>query len=142
MTVLNKRMEDLVCQFVHKDYSVCNTAYPTAICGSCRVTLCSKEKVFQTYDISLIITLKFKDPNNQRYKLPPLLDYASLAPPAPKTRNSACDRCECQICQIARKSGGEYHSFAKKQTNQSGPAPSFVKSPPAKTLAVCSKCWA
>ena len=46
MTVINKRLEDLVCQYVHKEYSVCNTAYPTAICGSCRVTLCSREKVF------------------------------------------------------------------------------------------------
>ena len=83
-----------------------------------------------------------KDPDNQRYKLPPLLDYSSLAPPAPRTRNSDGENCECKICEIARKSGGEYHSFAKKQTNKSGPAPTSVQSPPAKTLAFCSKCWA
>jgi uncharacterized CHY-type Zn-finger protein len=45
MPVINTRIEILVRQFVHKDYSVHNIAHPTAICGSCRVALCSREKV-------------------------------------------------------------------------------------------------
>ena len=46
ISVINKRLEDLVRLFVHKEYSVCNTAFPTAICSTCRITLCSHEKVF------------------------------------------------------------------------------------------------
>ena len=46
ISVINKRLEDLVRLFVHKEYSVCNTAFPTAICSTCVVTLCSREKVF------------------------------------------------------------------------------------------------
>ena len=44
--VVNDRLENLVRQFVHTNYSVLNSAHPTAICGSCRVTLLSHEKVF------------------------------------------------------------------------------------------------
>ena len=42
---------------------------------------------------------------------------------------------------IARKSL-DYSAFAAKHTSRSGPPSTSAKSPPAKTLAVCSKCWA
>ena len=42
---VNDRLSNLVRQYVHQDYSVQNTSHPTAMCGSCRVTLGSYEKV-------------------------------------------------------------------------------------------------
>ena len=47
MKIVNKRLEDLVRLYVHKEYTVCNIAFPTAICCSCRLTLCSLEKVLK-----------------------------------------------------------------------------------------------
>ena len=80
----------------------------------------------------------FQDPQSSRRKLPPLLNYNNLAPPAPKTRNTVDDKCECQICLIARMRGHEKINM----TSKTGPPPMVAQSPPAKTLAVCSKCWA
>ena len=42
---VNDRLSNLVRQYVHQDYSVQNISHPTAMCGSCRVTLGSYEKV-------------------------------------------------------------------------------------------------
>ena len=42
---VNERLSNLVRQFVHDSYSVHNSSHPTAMCGTCRVTLCSLEKV-------------------------------------------------------------------------------------------------
>ena len=42
---VNDRLSNLVRQYVHQEYSVQNISYPTAMCGSCRVTLGSYEKV-------------------------------------------------------------------------------------------------
>ena len=45
VSVVSDRLSNLVCQYVHQNYSVQNTSHPTAMCGACRVTLCSYEKV-------------------------------------------------------------------------------------------------
>ena len=43
---VNERLSNLVCQYVHSSFSIHNPSHPTVICGSCRLTLCSWEKVF------------------------------------------------------------------------------------------------
>ena len=72
--------------------------------------------------------------------MPPLLDYTTLVPPAPTTRATASDSCSCQICEIARKSLN-YVAYKADHSNKLGAPPLNPKSPPQKTLAVCSKCW-
>ena len=42
---------------------------------------------------------------------------------------------------IARRINADYSAFAAKHTHKSGPPSTSTKSPPARTLAVCSKCW-
>ena len=68
-SVINKRLEDLVRLHVYKDYSVCNTAYPTAICGSCRVTLNCLEKVLFK-KINCILTNYLRTPRVQDANFP------------------------------------------------------------------------
>ena len=72
--------------------------------------------------------------------MPPLLDYQNLGPPGPKTRATASDSCNCQVCLIARQNL-DYAAYAASQSNPVGAPPVNPKSPPQKTLAVCSKCW-
>ena len=50
------------------------------------------------------------------------------------------DSCNCQICLIARKNLG-YSDFAALHSNKMGAPTTNPKSPPAKILAVCDKCW-
>ena len=42
---VNERLSKLVCQYVYSSFSILNPSHPTAMCGTCRVTLCSWEKV-------------------------------------------------------------------------------------------------
>ena len=46
MKVVNERVSNLVRQFVYDSYSIHNNSHPTAICGTCRITLYAFEKVF------------------------------------------------------------------------------------------------
>lgn len=64
-----------------------------------------------------------------------------MAPPPLKTRGKEDDSCECFVCSIARMNL-DYSAFVAKNATRSGPPPTSVKSPPAKTLNLCSKCWA
>ena len=73
--------------------------------------------------------------------MPPLLDYENLVPPPPTTRASLDYKCQCTICCIARKNGQDYIAFAKEHENKRGAPSSGVKSPAAKSLALCNKCW-
>ena len=45
VSVVSEKLSNLVRQFVFKNYSVNNSLHPTAMCVSCRLTLCSLEKV-------------------------------------------------------------------------------------------------
>ena len=42
---VNQKLSNLVRQFVHNSYSVQNRFHPTAMCGTCRLTLCGFDKV-------------------------------------------------------------------------------------------------
>ena len=42
---VNERLSNLVCLYVHESFSIHNPSHPTAMCVTCRVTLCSWEKV-------------------------------------------------------------------------------------------------
>ena len=50
------------------------------------------------------------------------------------------ESCNCQICLIARKRF-DNPAHAVLHSNKVGAPSTNPKSPPAKTLAVCSKCW-
>ena len=82
----------------------------------------------------------FQNPHNSKHKLPPLLNYEHLAPPPVKTRTTSNESCKCTICLIA-KQNLNYSAYADLHSNQVGAPPINPKSPPAKTLPVCSKCW-
>ena len=43
--IVSEKLSDLVKKFVYDGYSVQNTSHPTSMCVSCRLTLCSLEKV-------------------------------------------------------------------------------------------------
>jgi hypothetical protein len=73
-------------------------------------------------------------------KLPPLLNYQELGPPPPTTRATSDSPCSCKICLIARQNL-TYSNFAAKHTNPTGAPPQDPKSPPAKALTVCSRCF-
>ena len=82
--VINSRLESLVCQFVHKNYSILNTAYPTAICGSCRLTLCSLEKVIlNVTKITDFLCIFFRIPRAQGASFLPswIMTILPLLPP-------------------------------------------------------------
>ena len=82
----------------------------------------------------------FKDPETSKRKLPPLLDYTHLVPPQPKTRATTDDSCSCHICSVARMKI-EYSAYVNLHSNPMG-APSInPKSPPAKALTVCTRCF-
>ena len=44
--VVSPKLANLVCQFVSARFSVQNSFHPTAICGTCRLTLTAYEKVY------------------------------------------------------------------------------------------------
>ena len=46
INIVSEKWETLVRKFVFKNYSVNNTAHPTALCVTCRLALSDKEKVF------------------------------------------------------------------------------------------------
>ena len=85
-------------------------------------------------------TLHFQNPQHSKRKLPPLLSYQNLVAPPPRTRTTMNESCHCQICLIARKRL-DYPAHAELHSNKFGAPSTNPKSPPAKTLAVCSKCW-
>ena len=139
--LLSEKLANLVRQFVHTSYSIYNSSHPTAMCGTCRVTLTVFEKVFSRLfkNINSNYYL-FQNPENPHRKLPALLNYHNLSQPPPKTRAAGDNSCNCQICKIARMSLA-YQSFAAKHTNPVGAPPLTPKSPPAKVLAVCTRCF-
>ena len=81
----------------------------------------------------------FQNPHNSKHKLPPLLNYENLAPPPVKTRTTSTECCKCPICLMA-KQNLNYSAYADLHSNKVGAPPVNPKSPPAKTLPVCSKC--
>ena len=46
ISVVSEKWETLVKRFVYKDYSVHNTAHPTALCVTCRLGLSDLDKVY------------------------------------------------------------------------------------------------
>ena len=48
--------------------------------------------------------------------------------------------CDCTVCSLARLNLG-YSEFAKLHTNPQGPSVSSTKSPPARALKVCDRCY-
>ena len=46
MPVISEKYSNLVKKFVFDGYTTQNTLYPTALCGSCRLTLTAMDKVF------------------------------------------------------------------------------------------------
>ena len=91
--------------------------------------------------LSKIEFSNFQNPEQTKYRLPPLLSYQNLAPPAPKTRAAVSDSCECQICLIARMKWPDYQGYAALHSHPNHAPTQTPKSPQAKTLALCSKCW-
>ena len=66
-----------------------------------------------------------------------------MGPPPPTTRSSSDSKCQCEICQIARLKNKAYEAHASVHSNPKG-APKVKPtpySPPARSLAVCSKCF-
>ena len=142
---VSDRLANLVSKYVYENFSVQNSYHPTAICGTCRVTLGAFEKVNIAINCHLFWSVNkykhlFQNPNQSKYRFPPFLNYDNLAPPAPKTRATVSDSCNCQICSIARKTL-DYSAFAALHSRKVGAPSTNPKSPPSKTLAVCSKCW-
>ena len=43
---VSPKMANLVCQYVCASFSVQNTVHPTAMCGTCRLTLTAYDKVY------------------------------------------------------------------------------------------------
>ena len=83
--------------------------------------------------------LYFKDPSATR-QFPPLLNYDVITAPPLNTKSSITINCPCTICDLARTSGADYNEFKKKHSNSIG-KPGSTDSPPAKTLAICTKCY-
>ena len=139
--LVSGKLADLVRQFVHKNYSIHNNSHPTAMCGTCRVTLSVFEKVFYKiiFEHKWLLN-SLQNPENPHRKLPPLLNYDSLGQPPAKTRAAVDSSCNCQICTIARMNLG-YQTFAAKHSNLVGAPALTPKSPPAKVLAVCTRCF-
>ena len=96
--VVSEKLADLVRQFVHTNYSIHNSSHPTAICGTCRVTLSVFEKVFCKQIFYKIVLNSLQNPENPNRKLPPLLNYDNLGQPPAKTRAAVENICNCQIC--------------------------------------------
>ena len=48
--------------------------------------------------------------------------------------------CDCTVCSLARLNLG-YSDYAQKHTNPQGSGSNFPKSPPAKALRVCKRCF-
>ena len=48
--------------------------------------------------------------------------------------------CNCTVCTLARQSLG-YSKYISKHTNPKGPTPATPKSPAAKALVVCTRCF-
>ena len=46
MPVISEKFSNLVKKFVFDGYTIQNSLYPTALCGTCRLTLTAMEKVF------------------------------------------------------------------------------------------------
>ena len=121
---VSDKFEQLICQFVYKDYSKSNGFHPTVVCVGCQKTLS---------DIA-------KNPENPKRHLPKTPKYDELKAPGPETRSSSNTQCVCQICVIARMLIGDYKKHVKEQSNPVG-APKIVAiSPPGRCLPVCSKC--
>ena len=104
------------------------------------VTLSVFEKVFANKYFNKIVLNSLQNPENPYRKLPPLLNYDNLGQPPAKTREAVDNSCKCQICKIARMNLG-YQTFAAKHSNPVGAPALTPKSPPAKVLAVCTRCF-
>ena len=142
--IINERWSNLVRKFVFIGYSTRNPSHPTALCDICRLTLSAMEKVLCQGVIFQIIFswIIVQNPQNPGRKLPPLFDYQNLVPPPPITRSTLYQNCPCTVCTIARKTL-DYQKFVSKHVNPMGfpPTNTNPKSPPAKVLPFCSKCF-
>ena len=75
----------LVVDYAQPNYQRHGGAHPTVICSGCRMAC---------------MAFKKDGPDQTRHKFGKILDYGTLVPPGPATRNSPS--CQCSICQIAR----------------------------------------
>ena len=82
----------------------------------------------------------FKDPSSSR-KLPPLFKYDSLQAPPPATRAASTQSCVCPVCDIGRLKNFDYKTYWQSHSNPVGRPSESVESPPAKTLALYTKCF-
>ena len=81
-----------------------------------------------------------QNPQTSKKKLPPLLNYQELGLPPPKTRATSDTSCNCKICSVARLTLG-YPEYVTNHSNPTGAPPISPKSPPAKALTVCTRCF-
>ena len=92
--------------------------------------------------VLLISTIIFQDSENQHRKLPSLLfDYKNVTHPKPKTRSTASDSCDCQICLVAEMKNAQYLKFRTEHFNPVGAPRIHPISPPAMCLIVCDRCF-
>ena len=86
---VSDKLADLIRKHVFKDFSTQNTYLPRVICDGCRKTITDIEKVGNygrlVIDFQHIIYVNGK---LSKRHLSPTSPYASLQPPAPKTRSA------------------------------------------------------
>ena len=59
----------------------------------------------------------------------------------PTTRSITNLKCPCTVCIVAKLSESEYGEFRKARSNPIGKPSESTDSPPAKTLALCTRCF-
>lgn len=84
MFVITARLERLLVKFSNPKYSLSNIKFLTAICGTCRHTLCDYEKNIKT---------------RKMVKMP---DFEKENVITNSTRNIQNEVCACRICTTAR----------------------------------------
>ena len=70
-----------------------------------------------------------------------MFKYDSVKAPPPKTRATSTESCACTVCDIARLKNFDYKKYWDSHSIPVGRPSDNVESPPAKTLALCNKCF-
>ena len=69
------------------------------------------------------------------------MKYDNIRGPPPPTRAVASQSCPCTVCDLARLKNYDYKLFWDEHSNPVGAPSTKVESPPAKVLALCTKCF-
>ena len=74
---VSERLAKLVHQHVNSSFSIHNPAHPTAMCGTCRVTLCAWEKVkIVHHHIKIRYSHTFSESSNINQKVAPIFELS------------------------------------------------------------------